>query len=607
MKNSGSFRKQSRFMSSLVLAIAGTTAFAQEKLPVYEVAGPLVTPNSGKSLAKNLSVEGMVDASSIFSYYPAKSPLVIPQKKLTTGIQESEDRGVREDYALDLAGLNRLVSVPRATAQRQVTRALSLAGIRLQEAKPMVSESRLEIRDPKGKPLASKNLETVVSYQMSLGGIPAVGPGFKARFAFAPSGSLSQAYVFGRQLKKGPEVPLMSKSEALQMAMASFGTKNTKLTARVVYFLPGPDVEAKRIFPHYEIGGTMQLGKEVIKLRPMFIPAAKGYLQASVSANSRGGSVSGKVSIRGGRKPYTVQWDSSTTDLGKAAFNESGVQYQVKNRFGTETTNETLKAVVTDADGLRVTTSSSLKVVTLFDYSPEALFASLAPTPRAKKPGRYDGAIEYIDWATNASNCRSEMNNRGLPVQFYWGENNAWEQDFKKESAGGDDSNWVDDVDVTFYTGHANGDGFVFKSNHDDTFLHYNDASWGEREAEWIVIAACGPLQPTEGGRGLDRWVPAFRGLHILMGYGNISYDSNEEGRKFMNRILRNSNPTKVRDAWISTASEEQPSDVLMGLMGVVRDDWAWNWDDYFWGKGPVGPDIPANRVIAYWYYVVPC
>jgi len=57
MKNSGSFRKQSRFMSSLVLAIAGTTAFAQEKLPVYEVAGPLVTPNSGKSLAKNLSVE----------------------------------------------------------------------------------------------------------------------------------------------------------------------------------------------------------------------------------------------------------------------------------------------------------------------------------------------------------------------------------------------------------------------------------------------------------------------------------------------------------------------------------------------------------------------
>jgi len=114
-------------------------------------------------------------------------------------------------------------------------------------------------------------------------------------------------------------------------------------------------------------------------------------------------------------------------------------------------------------------------------------------------------------------------------------------------------------------------------------------------------------LQLTEGGRGLERWLPAFQGLHILMGYGNISYDSSHEGSKFMNRILRNSSPMRIRDAWISTASEEQPSDVLLGLMGPLRDDWVWNWDDYFWGKGAVGPDIPQSRIIGYWYYVVPC
>jgi hypothetical protein len=89
----------------------------------------------------------------------------------------------------------------------------------------------------------------------------------------------------------------------------------------------------------------------------------------------------------------------------------------------------------------------------------------------------------------------------GIPTQFHWTNNNAWEQDFKDPTfPGGADSTYVDDVDAVFYGGHANGDGFTFPTSRTDTFLHFNDARWGNRDLEWLGIAACGPLQDVSSG-----------------------------------------------------------------------------------------------------------
>jgi hypothetical protein len=124
---------------------------------------------------------------------------------------------------------------------------------------------------------------------------------------------------------------------------------------------------------------------------------------------------------------------------------------------------------------------------------------------------------------------------------------------------------------------------------------------WGQNDLEWVVIAACGPLQDeilaNDGGDVFDRWDGAFDGLHILLGYGAVTFDNEVEGRKLV-QYARNG--STLIDAWFRTAKEVQPSDngvsapdgpnVYVGAMWVGRDGIDPS-NDHAWGFGSVSAD----------------
>jgi hypothetical protein len=129
----------------------------------------------------------------------------------------------------------------------------------------------------------------------------------------------------------------------------------------------------------------------------------------------------------------------------------------------------------------------------------------------------------------------------GWNVNFNWGDANAWESDWRRN-----DDTWVDAADFVFYTGHANGDLWVLSSP-DDGSLDFTEVGngpgrgrsadlFGQNDLEWLIVAACGPLEDDiiskGGGDALDRWDGAFDGLHQLMGYGAVTFDNTDEGRK---------------------------------------------------------------------------
>ena len=61
------------------------------------------------------------------------------------------------------------------------------------------------------------------------------------------------------------------------------------------------------------------------------------------------------------------------------------------------------------------------------------------------------------------------MASHGVGTAFDFRGTNAWEEDFKKASLGGNDTNFADNVDAKWYTGHGNSGGFTFKNTtHDD-------------------------------------------------------------------------------------------------------------------------------------------
>ncbi|MGH2687424.1 MAG: DUF6345 domain-containing protein, partial [Actinomycetota bacterium] len=164
----------------------------------------------------------------------------------------------------------------------------------------------------------------------------------------------------------------------------------------------------------------------------------------------------------------------------------------------------------------------------------------------------------------NAQGFVDELAAEGWDIRFNWGDANAWESDWRTN-----DDQWVDAVDFVFYTGHASMDGWVL-SNPDDGFLQFSETGanpavpgdlWGAKNLEWAVIAACGPLQDSVitpgGGDVFQRWDGAFDGLHLLMGYGAITFDNTEEGRRLA-AYARSG--MRLVDAWFRTGQEIQPA-----------------------------------------------
>jgi hypothetical protein len=207
----------------------------------------------------------------------------------------------------------------------------------------------------------------------------------------------------------------------------------------------------------------------------------------------------------------------------------------------------------------------------------------------------------------NAQGFVDEWAAAGWNINFNWGDANAWESDWRRN-----DDVWVDAADFVFYTGHANMDGWVL-SNPDDGFLSFTEVGgspaspgdlWGQNDLEWAVIAACGPLQDellaAGGGNVLDRWDGAFDGLHILLGYGAVTFDNTDEGRK-LSEYAQAGNT--LISAWFRAAKEIQPSTngfpapdgptVWVGAMWVGKNG-VDPGSDHAWGHGSVSAD-PTN------------
>jgi hypothetical protein len=56
-----------------------------------------------------------------------------------------------------------------------------------------------------------------------------------------------------------------------------------------------------------------------------------------------------------------------------------------------------------------------------------------------------------------------------------------------------------------------------------------------------------------------------------------------------------------IRSAWFLARDGHQPSSVIAVTMGVIGPAGCSNYNDYFWGKGAVGPDIRGSNIKGYW------
>jgi hypothetical protein len=451
--------------------------------------------------------------------------------------------------------------------------------------------TELEARTKDGQSLAQIKLDTQVYEVPVLAGMKLVGPGQKVKVVFDTQGNVTQLVYNTRRLQAGDSVSIIAPEEAEKMALAQFTgeVSQARISSELVYYTPPLSERVQLIYPHYQLQGTLMVDGKSVEMRSVLIPAVQSGLQVALDASIQEGQVRAKADVSGGNPPYRYSWSSANSSL-ETDPAQTGVEYRLNTR--NSPTEEVVFLTVTDANGLTHTVQKKLKIDDLKTVQPlESVFLT-------QLGGRNDVGTEWIGTSQGLSGSRDNANgfvqgfrSRGVHVSFNFGDHAAWERDFKMNSRGGNATNYADNVDLLFYTGHANGNGFTFPGNRDDGWLTYPDAGYGMNDLEWMVIAACGPLQRmSDGVHVFDRWGPAFRGLHILMGYATVSGDNRVEGEKFSRYLLQDR--MSMRQAWAKTATEVQSSSVIYSYMVPLGSGWISNFNDHFWGRGSVGPDI---------------
>jgi hypothetical protein len=581
-------------------------------LPVYLVKGRgLDAARADKLVAalgmdtQSLKAKGPIaDADGAINYLDAERFHRIPMKTISSaaapGTDESGFAAAPNDKAVDIEGLKAMTVLSEDEALSRAEAAFVKAGIEVRGA-PTTSHSVFEGRSNDGQEIVKANIDTQVRYETRLEGLRLMGPGAKAGLVLDGEGNVTQLVHAMHDLERGEEVQIVPPSQAGDLcAQALGGGDSLEVEAELVYYAPALSQRAERIFPHYSCGGTKIVDGELVDVRRVFVPAVLDAPKATLTMNTSGANVSASAEVTGGTAPYTFAWVSSSKSIAQSSEDPSSAEYTVLGRT-MKPTAETLTLYVTDANGLSAKVAETALVQPVVSKAVAEEQSLIGGSPFGTIGTEWIGTCGGLGGsAGNAGGFVSRFASSGISTAFNWGDNNAWEIDFKDASLGGQDQYYADAVDLVFYTGHANGAGFSFCSSVNDTWLDYTDARWGQTQIEWLVIAACGPLQD-DGGAWVSRWQPAFQGLHLLMGYADISWDNTVEGSTLADALLRYDHHP-VRLAWVESANAGQPAGVPYAYMGVYGPNWtAPNWNDYFHGMGPVGEDMVGANIWGVW------
>lgn len=226
-----------------------------------------------------------------------------------------------------------------------------------------------------------------------------------------------------------------------------------------------------------------------------------------------------------------------------------------------------------------------LMMFSAFMFLPITYASSGIPnTPKfspSSPTGAYDDGVKEIgiEWVgmsaghplwnteTNIEGFYNKMGTTGgYSREFNWGEYSAWEEDFKDDSYGGTDTEWVDAVDFVYYQDHGGPDGVGFTSNHDNKGLNYLQMRLGDGDLDHIVFDACSPQAWVNefGDDVFTRWAPSLQGVHQVCSFATTSQNSATRGTAFAT-YMTDLGMTIV-SAWFRATLETEGSDRLASV-----------------------------------------
>jgi hypothetical protein len=379
-----------------------------------------------------------------------------------------------------------------------------------------------------------------VEFRFSFGKLKTYGPGAKIKVFIGHNGEVIGLFHAAPALHRYAEFPILSREELEENLRRKLGVPLEGIEisdVKLAYHAESCVLGMRFVQPVYifelvtwaKSKRRRKATKVEFETHPLpattFAPIVT--IKASSSVEIRQGEpLSLSCNVKGGAPPFKVKWESDVDGhlSDEPVLVTRGLS--VAHR-GKVVTSHTIRVMVTDDRGMQDSHQVLVKVHPNEESRTREKIVSTPYDPKDPYVGVewcnvYHGLPGLADISGTDASARGFKNNiqslSNWSSRFDWGNDNAWEQDFKFASApgGGTDSLWIDNVHFAFFAGHGSPGSFWFGSAVDDHEMRAQDARWGDGLLNWIVLHAC---QTMRANFGWTVWCDAFEGLHQMFGF----------------------------------------------------------------------------------------
>lgn len=226
--------------------------------------------------------------------------------------------------------------------------------------------------------------------------------------------------------------------------------------------------------------------------------------------------------------------------------------------------------------------------------------------------GVFENAVEFVDdypgtqydrkgmGQTEVDSMVSRLGAAGWVNRFVNGDEAA----HRNHWSNSDESEYVGDVDITYFSGHGSEDydwdQLRFAVGPDfgnDRLLPGRCVDqWGGRDLEWLGFSCCQMFRDADRGY----WANALDGAHLLLGWKTLSKRRNRADTWLSHMLsFSGKDPAKrVAWSWFKMCDERQ----VEGRVARVIGESVAMKHDYLWGQGAGPQPDPATDDTYYWW-----
>jgi hypothetical protein len=204
--------------------------------------------------------------------------------------------------------------------------------------------------------------------------------------------------------------------------------------------------------------------------------------------------------------------------------------------------------------------------------------------------------------ADDAEGFSDAMASAGYPNVFDWGDDNAWETDFRAPAFGGDSLDWSDNVNFCYFADHGGNWSSSFRigftAKHDNCIGSADQWTLGAKLLKWVVFDTCDLVLDASVG-SLVEWFGPMQGVHLVFGFVNLAHDDGGRGASFGGDV---SAGAALSNAWLDDAVASGGDQTAIAIAAGATQSEAIFRRDYE-TIAAVGWDVTATDWIAWKWY----